>query len=78
MKMLTRSVIRALYNQKTKDWQPDGITVEVHTGDLTGTHGASSKFTVLVLNMNGEKTQKTQSKTKRDTKIKANKQTEVT
>lgn len=78
MKTLTRSVIKALFNQKTKDWHSDGITVEVHTGDLTGTPGTSSTFTALVLNMNGEKTQKTQSKTKRDTKIKANKQTEIT
>lgn len=40
--------------ERQKSWQLDCTTVEVHSGNAMGTHGASNEFRVLLLNMNGE------------------------
>lgn len=40
--------------ERQKIWQPDCTAMEVHSGNLMGTHGASSEIKVLLLSMNGE------------------------
>lgn len=54
IKMLTRSAIRVLFNQKAEGWQPGGTAGAVHSGGLTGTYGASDELKVLLSNVKVE------------------------